>query len=84
MVCARVDGHEDATCACRAEHSDDRLGLLRQEHGDPLLALEAERYDGARKALDFTAERSIVDRLLLVTQCRAFGMGQCRSQRQLV
>ena len=48
----RVDRHERQAGARRAEHRDDGLELLRQEHGDPVLYAQAARDHRPAELLD--------------------------------
>jgi hypothetical protein len=67
----RIDWHEHAAGARRAEHCDDRLRLLRQEDGDALELAETERHRGSGELIRLRRQHRILDHSILV------GQGNC-------
>ena len=66
----RIDRHEDAAGARRAEHRDDGLELLGQVDRDAILTLETERVQRRRERIDLTRERGVGEAFTFETQRR--------------
>jgi len=52
----RVDVDEDGPDLCRRDLDDDPFGVVRGPDPDPVAALDAERQQAARTALDLLVE----------------------------